>query len=57
MKSYTIELDETTAEFLEYISKSRNTPAQTIISDTVFNMVEKINEKINSAFIVNEIDL
>ena len=54
MKQYTIEIDDTISEFLDYISKSNNLPIEKIISDLIFNRVNIISENINKEFLIIE---
>ncbi len=53
MKKYTIELDETIAEFLEKLSDEYEQPIENIISDTIFNQVDKIINLKKSTFSFN----
>jgi len=50
MKKFTIELDETVVEYLEFVSAGLNKPIETIISDGIYNQVLSIEEKIKDTF-------
>jgi len=52
MKLYTIEIEDTIAEFLDYISKSNNLSVEKIIYDLIFNRVNLISETINKEFLI-----
>ena len=51
MKHFTIEVEDTTAAFLDYVSKSNNVSIERIISDLVFKHVSNFEEIIINEFI------
>ena len=52
MKQYTIEVEETIADFLTFVAKSNNIPVEKVISDLIFNRVNLLEETISKEFLI-----
>ena len=54
MKQYTIEIEDTLSEFLNFVAKSNNIPVEKIIADLVFNRINLPEETISKEFLIPE---
>ncbi len=51
MKKYTIEIDDTISTFIEDLATRINKPAEELISDAIYNVVNNLEDNIIKKFV------